>query len=30
MELTLSKAHITPAGLWLGTGHDLNDPRSGR
>lgn len=27
MELIrLNKGHITPAGLWLGTGHDINDP----
>lgn len=26
MLIQLNKGHITPAGLWLGTGHDLNDP----
>lgn len=27
MELIqLNKGHLTPYGLWLGTGHDINDP----
>jgi hypothetical protein len=27
MELIrLNPGHVTPAGLWLGTGHDVNDP----
>lgn len=26
MHIQLNKAHITPAGLWLATGHDLEDP----
>jgi hypothetical protein len=26
----LNKGHVTPAGLWWATGHDLDDPTSGR
>jgi hypothetical protein len=25
-HITLNKGHVTPAGLWWATGHDLDDP----
>jgi NaMN:DMB phosphoribosyltransferase len=27
MDITLNTGHVTPAGLWWATGHDLDDPR---